>query len=56
MERKCLHEVRLFICEHRAHEARAIHVLLGSPGVPRILSVVQVGEDGDLKGPVRLER
>ena len=50
-----LHIVRRFARKNRVHEPRTVDVLDGTPIIPRILAIVQVGEYGDLERPVSPE-
>ena len=48
-------EVRLLVGKDSPHEACTVHVLLRTPYIPRILTVMQVRKDGDLERAIRTE-
>lgn len=45
ISKKDVHIIWLFVCKHSPHESRTVHVLLGTPSIPRILAEMQVRED-----------
>ncbi len=49
------HVVGLLRCQDGIHEACTIDILLWTPVVPRILSIVEVGEDSNFEGAIMPE-
>ncbi len=49
------HVVGLLRCQDGFHEVCTVDILLGTPVVPRVLSIVEVGEDSDFEGAIMPE-
>ena len=50
------HVVWFLARENGVHEDSTVDVLLGTPGIPGVFTIVQVGEDSNLECAVLLER